>query len=152
MNRNDFETQLRRLQPKQPPEDLKRSVLRAARLELPSTETSSQNTFLAWLHGVLWPNPTAWATLAAIWVLGLLVAASNVEPLGSAKLATAPSKAELKLAQEQKAIIYNELGITMPVTAGRPVNAPHDPVEHRNPRKDAFEDGSNSNLNPIAIV
>jgi hypothetical protein len=75
---NDLERQLRSLAFREPPADLRRSVIAAA-------ETTPRRTWRDWF----WPSPYAWGAIAALWVF--IAALDSSEPGGST---TVPAQAE----------------------------------------------------------
>ena len=71
MNLDPFEQQLRRQPLRTVPEGWKEEILSAARLAgtRASGELAPRVPAGPWWRAWLWPNPTAWAALAAMWVV-----------------------------------------------------------------------------------
>src|SRR4051812_50230669 len=64
MNSNDFENELKSRAFRKVPEHWREQILAGANQRAEPEETPSP-----WWRELFWPNPTAWGTLAAAWVL-----------------------------------------------------------------------------------
>jgi hypothetical protein len=68
---SDFEDELRKLQPGQPPEAWRAEILAKCERSVPMPLEEARSSWHEWL----WPSPIAWGTLAAVWaILGILQA------------------------------------------------------------------------------
>ena len=72
MNPDDFEKRLQRQPLREIPSECREDILRAATLPAHSSfviRHSLRSTLTSRLSSILWPQPKAWAGLAAVWVL-----------------------------------------------------------------------------------
>ena len=124
MNLDDFEQRLRREPVKPIPSEWREQILTQARATQPETRNSELGTAsllsVLWQR-LVWPNPKAWAGLAAIWlvILGLNLASRDSAPRTEARMEPAPNSELRRLLKEQEQL-YAEL-IERPL---RPVAAP----------------------------
>ena len=107
MNTDDFEQQLQR-QPIRPmPGEWREDILRTAaktrlnpQLSTPNSQPSS------WWRELLWPCPQAWAGLAAVWVLILVLNEAARDPVQIAKASKAvPAPEMLMSLQEHRRLL-----------------------------------------------
>ena len=102
MNPDDFEKQLERQPIRAVPADWRAGILNAANAAVPQRSTSKSQP-VSWWRQLFWPCPQAWAGLAAVWVVILLIHFSSAEPAESmAKTAAPSSPQEIMVLKEQK--------------------------------------------------
>jgi hypothetical protein len=77
MNHDRIEELLRRQPVRLPPAEWRNAILRTARAEqsAPPARVSTP-----WWRQWLWPSPVAWASVAAVWVLALILHLSTPQP------------------------------------------------------------------------
>src|SRR6266403_1686028 len=105
MTPDDFEKQLERQPLRTVPADWRAGILQAAKVFVPQTSTpNSQAT--SWWRELFWPCPQAWAGLAAVWVVILLIHFSSAERTESIAAASVPpSPQEMMVLKEQKQML-----------------------------------------------
>ena len=113
MNRDDqFEQRLRRQPVKPIPSEWREQILTQAQAAQPARGENrvSRFAFHALWQKLIWPNPKAWAGLAAVWfaILGLNFASRDSAPRAEARLETAPSSEIRRLLKEQE-LLFAEL-------------------------------------------
>jgi hypothetical protein len=117
MSTDDFEKTLRRQPLRQIPEEWRAGILRGANASRPSTPDRRPSL----LASLLWPNPKAWAALAAVWVaiIGVQLASgdstSKVE-----KKAEAPSTQTLLVLRQQRELLAQLIGRSPSSDVDRP--------------------------------
>ena len=132
MNTEDFEKRLQRQPLRQIPDQWREEILSAARQASPSEHAprttqhvSPARSLLSTLHHqlstLLWPHPTAWAGLAAVWlvILGINLTTRH----GSIVLAkhAAPVSPQVIMAfQEQERLLAELIGTSEVPVAERP--------------------------------
>jgi hypothetical protein len=131
-----FERQLSR-QPLRPaPAEWREDILRAARQDGANerVESARQDWFAmarGRLMALFWPNPKAWAGLAAVWVVMALMNFSIRDPQAAdLQLAEKPAPASPQVAEELKSQrqLFAELaGLPEVSDADRPKNIPSKP-------------------------
>jgi hypothetical protein len=129
MNQNDFEARLRRQPPRQVPPEWRAEILGAARQTARSDHASlkpfARDSFLStvhdWLTALLWPNPRAWATLAAVWV-GIIAIQFLLrdKPETVAQKAVPPSPQVVVVLEQQKRLLAELIGQPSPLDAEPP--------------------------------
>ena len=72
MKTSDFEKQLQSQAMRSVPQEWRAEVLLAARAAAPAI-SEPKPVFRAWFYELLWPSPRAWASVAAVWALMLVV-------------------------------------------------------------------------------
>ncbi len=102
MNSNDFENELKSRPFRKVPEHWRAQILGHARGCAESKESPR-----SWWRELLWPNPVAWGTLAAAWVVILCFRFAAADP--SSPRSGAADYAKLKVAIEEKRELYAEL-------------------------------------------
>ncbi len=122
MNSNDFENELKSRAFRKIPDHWREQILANAR-ENAEVEGSprSSGAALPWWRELFWPNPVAWGTLAAAWLVILCFRFAAVDT--SSQMSAAPDYAKLKVAIEQKRELYAELT----ETASQPPSEPPKP-------------------------
>jgi len=85
MNRDDFESQLRKRRFRRMPGEWREEILRTAEAARLAEQRTSPWAWV-WWRELFWPSPRAWAGLAVAWCVILLV---NVPNSGSPGMATA---------------------------------------------------------------
>ena len=143
MNTEDFEKRLQRQPLRQIPGEWREEILSAAReASLPehaprtTHHVPAKASLLSTLHHqlstLLWPHPTAWAGLAAVWlvILGINLTTRH----GSTALAkhSAPVSPQVIMAfQEQERLLAELIGPSEVPVAERPKPAPPRPRSER---------------------
>lgn len=76
----------------------------------------------AWWRELLWPNPQAWAGLAALWVMMLVISLFAHEPatVAGAQKVTQPSPQLRQMLREQKQMLAELGGVAEQLGAERP--------------------------------
>jgi hypothetical protein len=110
--KDDFEEQLKSQPFRQVPEQWREEILAAGRAGCPKHAASSTEHFVrSWWRELLWPCPQAWAALAAVWIVLLVIHFETSEPavtkMAKARPATV-SRQMLAVLQEQRRL-YTEL-------------------------------------------
>ena len=145
MNPDEFEKRLQRQPLRQVPVECRKEVLSAARQaslpeHAPRTthhaphSPSLLSTLNSQLSTFLWPHPTAWAGLAAVWlvILGLNLATRETTPL-MAKRASPVSPQIFMAFREQERLLAELLGPRQaPVAEPRKAVLPRPRSERRN--------------------
>jgi hypothetical protein len=108
MNSNDFEKKLARQPMRAVPGEWRARVLREAvaavcdRRGLAQSERRSQTAATVWWRELLWPRPTAWAGLAAAWVIiAVFHAATPAAPVVAWQM-TAPQETIRHFAEQRR--------------------------------------------------
>ena len=127
---DEFEQQLKRQPLRAIPPEWRGEILRAAR-----PQPATQNTQLPWqwLREWLWPAPEAWASLAAIWLLTLILQLASSQTSSvtvAADASVTKPMQELKLAFQERQRLLNEF-LEWPVSAPPPEPAPKPRSERR---------------------
>jgi hypothetical protein len=119
---NEFEQRLRRVPGKPIPADWRAEILAAA-MPIPAVEDRGSwfDRLRVRIHAVLWPHPQAWAGLAAVWVVILLLHFSQRDesPVPLSKSAP-PSPALLAELRQQQQLLAELLGGPAAPDADRP--------------------------------
>src|SRR2546427_258934 len=115
MSTNDFEKRLQRLHMRPIPREWRGEILDAARragahqLSTPSSRTTPR-----WRE-LLWPCPQAWACVAAVWVVVLLLNLASHDPVRVAKASNPAPAQELFMALREHRRLLAELIETPPL-------------------------------------
>jgi hypothetical protein len=126
MKPDDFEQRLQREPVRQIPPDWRREILTAARAAQAPVHASrmTHHSWLSTVHhqlsALLWPQPKAWAGLAAVWVVIFAVNFSmrDAAPMMAGK--TAPPSPEVMVELKKQQRMFAELvGSYEPVDADR---------------------------------
>jgi hypothetical protein len=131
MKPDDFEKRLQSQPLRQIPSEWRKEILQGATPTQPSTPDPRP----FFLSALLWPNPKAWAGLAAVWIaIFALQAASRSS---SRMIATAPAPQRSifgdRLKDEQQTLV-ELMGTSQPVDADQPRDkGPKPHSERRNP-------------------
>ena len=122
MNTDDFEKRLQRQPLRQVPHEWREQILSAARQascaeHAPRTtqQTSPSPSLLSTLHyqlsTLLWPHPTAWAGLAAVWAVILVINLTTRDASTAVAKHAAPVSPQVYMAfQEQERLLTELLG------------------------------------------
>jgi hypothetical protein len=137
-NMKQFEQRLRRTPLKPVPADWRAEILSAVRevqVSRPSpfvSRRSSFSTLKEQIASVLWPHPTAWAGLAAVWicVFALNFAIREKAPVTSEKAAP-PSPAVIAQLMKQQRLYAELMGPAETRDAERPKSMPNRPRTQR---------------------
>src|ERR1017187_4933981 len=143
MNTDDFEKRLQRQPLRQVPGEWREEILSAARRATPAHHASRithhvprSRSLLSTLHQqlstILWPHPTAWAGLAAVWlvILGVNLTTQDASTV-IAKHASPASPQVFMAFQEQERLLSELIGPRETPVAERPRQAPPRPTRER---------------------
>src|SRR6266404_1346443 len=143
MNPDDFEQRLQRQPLRQMPVDWRHEILSAAQGASVQPESlrgahqvprwrSILSTLNSQLSTLLWPSPAAWAGLAAIWLLLLIVNASiSDKSIAVARALPRPAPERLMAWREQERLLTELLGPREMPVAEKPKPAPLSPRSER---------------------
>ena len=128
MNSDDFEKRLQRVPLREIPPDWRESILRRAAPSQPSTLDPRPSFFST----LFWPNPKAWAGLAAVWVLifALRLGASGGSPMVAA-IPTPSSPDVVATFKDQQKILVELIGSNEPQEIDKPRQFPVGPQSER---------------------
>jgi hypothetical protein len=112
MNGDDFEKRIQRQPFREVPADWRAEILRTARsARLPANE--SRPTFFSFakhqLAKLFWPNPKAWAGLAAVWIVIFAVQFAIGDHQTKTMAKAPPPSPELQIALRQQQELFSEL-------------------------------------------
>jgi len=108
---DDFEQRLQRQPLRQVPAEWREEILAAAgrvsKVESREPMAHWPSTVVTRLLALLWPNPQAWAGLAAVWILILTVDFSMRDklPVMAEKSAPPPPEVIVELKQQQRLLV-----------------------------------------------
>jgi hypothetical protein len=134
MNSDDFEKRLQRVPLRQIPSEWRDTILKGAttsRPRSPASRRSLLSTINSGLSTLLWPNPKAWAGLAAVWVLIFVLnrEAKEGSPMMAA-VSTSSSETVAALKDQQK-ILVELIGSNEPQEIDKPRHFPPWPHSER---------------------
>ena len=138
MNPNDFEQRLQRQPLRQMPREWRKEILSAAQQAVPAGHAPRSTLHVpagrSLLSTLLWPHPTAWAGLAAVWlvILGINLTTRDAS-LALAKHAAPFSPQVFMAFQEQARILSELIGPSETPVAERPKPALPRPRSERQP-------------------
>ena len=128
MKPEDFEKRLQSQPMRQIPTEWRKQILRGATPARPSFLSTLNHQ----LSTILWPNPKAWAGLAAVWIA--IFALQSTSHSGSRMVASAPAPHRYffgdRLKDEQQTLV-ELMGNNQPVDADQPRNAGPKPHSER---------------------
>jgi len=126
---NDFEQRLRQVPVKSVPADWRAEILAAAATQSVMVPRESWWTRLnTQLHALLWPHPKAWAGLATVWILILLLNVSSRDGTSVRVENSAPPSPEMQAEiRQQQQLLVELVGASEPRDADRPKTAPLQP-------------------------
>ncbi len=103
-------------------EQIEQRITTAAGAESRPRRTERSSIPVTWWRELLWPNPQAWAGLAALWVMMLVISLFAHEPatVAGAQKATQPSPQLRQLLREQKQMLAELGGVAEQLGAERP--------------------------------
>ena len=125
MNTDDFEKRLQRQPLRQVPGEWREEILSAARRATPAHHASRITHHVprsrSLLSTILWPHPTAWAGLAAVWlvILGINLTTRDASTV-IAKHASPVSPQVFMAFQEQQRLLVELIGPRETPVAERP--------------------------------
>jgi hypothetical protein len=138
---DDFEQRLREQKLRQIPREWREDILRTAHRAAQPRDASlithhSLSTLGARLSAFLWPNPCAWAGLAAVWlvILAMNLAIRDSVPAAQAKVQVPPSTATLLILKEQRQLLAELNGALEKREGERPPVSPSRPRSERRER------------------
>src|SRR6266404_2597777 len=137
LNTDDFEQRLQRQPPRQIPPEWRADILSRPDHAPRITQHVSAwriliSTFNSQLSTLLWPSPKAWAGLAAIWLLLLIVNASiSDKSIAVARALPRPAPERLMAWREQERLLTELLGPREMPVAEKPKPAPLSPRSER---------------------
>ena len=143
MNPDDFETRLQRQPMRQIPGKWRGDILSTARQVSPAEHAprtthhalasrSLLSTLNHQLSTLLWPHPTAWAGLAAVWLVILGINLTTRDPATVAARHAAPVSPQVFMAfQEQERLLTELLGPRETPVAEQPKPDPARPRSER---------------------
>ena len=143
MNTEDFEKRLQRQPLRKIPGEWREEILSAARQASPSEHAprtthhapaprSLLSTLIHQLSTLLWPHPTAWAGLAAVWLVILGINLTTRDASARVAKHTAPVSPQVIMAfQEQERLLAELIGTSEVPVAERPNPAPPRPRSER---------------------
>jgi hypothetical protein len=136
---DEFEERLRRQSWRSVPPAWRDEILSAARAAV-QNGSAPRAARLSWfsrvnagLSALLWPNPKAWAGLAAVWlvVLGLSFASREPIPRAVAHETAPPSPQFRELLRQQEQMLAELVGPVEKPVADRPKSATPEPHSER---------------------
>ena len=100
MKPEEFENQLRRHPVRHVPAEWRDGILSAARSDAPPEKTPAP--LESWMRAIFWPHPTAWAGLAAAWVLIFVFNYEATDPSELMAAGSGPATANVFMALQQQ--------------------------------------------------
>src|SRR6266404_7085412 len=137
LNTDDFEQSLQRQQLRQIPPEWRAEILAKTQHATRNIHHASFwraiiSTLNSQLSTLLWPSPKAWASLAAIWLLLLIVNASiSDKSIAVARALPRPAPERLMAWREQERLLTELLGPREMPVAEKPKPAPLSPRSER---------------------
>jgi len=144
LNSDDFEQRLVRQPPRQIPPEWRTQILSKAykashssrRSQTKADHVSFWRVIISTLNSqpstLLWPSPKAWASLAAIWLLLLIVNAwTNDKSIAVARALPRPTPEGLMAWREQERLLTELLGPREMPVAEKPKSAASSPRSER---------------------
>lgn len=131
MNSDDFEKRLESQPLRRIPSEWRKQILPGTKSS-PHSSFTSRHSFLSTLHSqlstILWPNPKAWAGLAAVWMLifAIQFETKNQTPLVATVSASARTQTVTMLKDQQK-ILAELMDNAEPRDVDKPRRLPNQP-------------------------
>jgi hypothetical protein len=129
MSTDDFEKRLRRQNMRPMPREWREEILDAARRACVHERANPDLRTTQWWRELLWPCPQAWACLAAVWVVVLLLNLDSREPVRVAKT-TIPAPEFFMALREHRRLLAELMGTPLPVETQKSFE-PRKPSEPR---------------------
>ena len=129
MNSDDFEKHLRRQPLRQIPAQWRDEILQRAAASVPSTPDPRPSL----LSTIFWPNPKAWAALAAVWVGIFALHFTSRDSVPQMAKASSPHTQQIVMnLKEQQQILAELMGATAePSEMDRPKHSAPQPHSER---------------------
>ena len=119
MNSDDFEKHLQRQPLRQVPQDWRAEILRSAAASSPSTpdpllrRSTAKTDRPSFLSTIFWPNPKAWAGLAAVWVAIFVLRFTSRDNVPHMAKTSSPRAQQIVMnLKEQQQILAELIGAT----------------------------------------
>jgi hypothetical protein len=109
MKFDDFEKQLQRQPLKKMPGEWRDQILSAASASSDLQPSTFNLRPLPWWRALLWPNPAAWAGLAATWAAIFALNMASPEKLNTSAVTTPAPSPEVRHALNQQKQLFAEL-------------------------------------------
>jgi len=132
MNPDDFEKRLQRVPLRKIPSEWRTQILNsAAPSRHPAPVTSLPSTLNSQLSALLWPNPKAWAGLAAVWIFIFALHLSIHESAPMMATISSPSSTTGASLKEQQRILVELMDNSEPNGIEKPRPSPAQPHTER---------------------
>jgi hypothetical protein len=117
---SEFEKQLKSQSFREIPEQWREEILRAAKAEV----QANAGVVRSWWRDLLWPCPQAWAALAGVWAVVLILNFSSGEAPTIAKAKPVSISPEMYMALQEQRRFYIELIGEPPAKVAEPPHRP----------------------------
>lgn len=122
---SEFEKQLKSQTFREIPEQWREEILRAAEAEVEANVSkATAGVVRSWWRELLWPCPQAWATLAGIWAVVLILNFSSGEAPTIAEAKPVSISPEMYMALQEQRRFYIELIGEPPAKVAEPPHRP----------------------------
>ena len=133
MNNDDFENRLRQQPLRTPPGEWRKKILDAASSANTQQASRAASETSTWIRALLWPSPHAWAGLAAVWVILLIMNQESEEKVVKTAGGVSSPVRQIADARRERSHLLTELIDEIPSDA---VGEPRKPATPR-PRSEA---------------